>query len=339
MNETGIFPLISVVVLTYNCREYIEQCLDAVSNISYPRLEVLVVDNDSSDGTVALVEAKYPFVHLFKSPKNVGFAAGNNLGIKQSKGDFVFLLNPDTEIDSLCVKRLFEVMNSDDKIAVCGAKIRLLDMPDVLQHAGGKYSLLGVSIDRGMCEIDKGQYDALKEVTFVCGAALMFRRSLVSTIGLLDPSFFLYHEDVDFCIRAWFSGGKVIYVPNAVVYHKSGYLTALDQQKSNPLVVFHKHKNTFVILFKNFSLPTIFCWFPVSALYRLFWVFSFLSKHDSKSALAVIKATVYVFNNFRKINQDRIKIAKLKVKTEHQLPTLFNATKDVLQMYKMLSKH
>jgi GT2 family glycosyltransferase len=337
LSRTVTFPLISIIILNYNCRQYIERCLDAVSKVSYPNLEVLVVDNASSDGSAELVEKKYPFVQLLKSPKNIGFAAGNNLGIAQAKGEYILLLNPDTEIDACCVEHLFEVMNADDKVAVCGAKICLLDRRNMIQHAGGKYSLLGVSIDRGMCELDEGQYDKVEEVTFVCGAAMMFRRSLVLDIGLLDSSFFLYHEDVDFCIRAWLYGGKVIYVPKAVVYHKSGYLTDVDQKVSNPLVVFHKHKNTFLILLKNFSLPTVFFWFPLSVLYRLFWVMSFLSKHDAQSALAVLKATFWIFRNLDKIMIDRQNLLKLKTVNESKLKKLFDVTGDVWLTYRKLS--
>jgi GT2 family glycosyltransferase len=337
MSGNSASPLVSIIILNYNCGKYIERCLDAVKTILYPNLEVVVVDNASSDGSVALVKEKYPSFELIESPKNVGFAAGNNLGIVKAKGDYLLLLNPDTEIDSSCVRNLVKVLNDDDQIDVCGAKILLLDNKKVLQHAGGEYSLIGISIDRGMCEFDKGQYDRVEEVTFVCGAAMMFRRTIISEIGLLDPTFFVYHEDVDFCIRTWFHGGKVVYVPTAVVYHKSGYLTDLARRQNTPIIVFHKHKNTFLILLKNFSDPTILVWFPISTLYRMFWVVSFLSRNDYKSAIAVLRSILWVFQNSGRIMKDRRKTLRLQTVNECELKKLFGVTGDAWNAYRKLS--
>jgi GT2 family glycosyltransferase len=268
----------------------------------------------------------------------VGFAAGNNLGFAKAKGDYILMLNPDTEIDPWCVAKLVEVMDTYAQVAICGAKIRLLDKRNVLQHAGGKYSLIGISIDRGMCEVDKGQYDKIEEVTFVCGAAMMFRRSLISEVGLFDSSFFLYHEEVDFCIRVWFHGGKVVYVPDALVYHKSGYLTEIGKRTSNPLVVFHKHKNTLMILLKNFSIETVIIWLPVSILYKMYWVLSFLSKNDGSAAVAVLKSILWFFQNMDRILENRQQLSKIKTATEGELKWLFRSTGDVWNTFRRLSK-
>ncbi len=333
-----MLPLVSIVILNYNCKQHIVGCLEAVKAIDYPNLQVTIVDNASTDGSRELIEREYPFFELLRSAENIGFAAGNNIGIANASGEYVLLLNPDTEIDSQCVTRMVEVLNSDEKIAVCGAKIFLLDLPTTLQHAGGQYSLIGASIDRGMCEVDMGQFDRIEETTFVCGAAMMFRRSLVSEIGPLDPAFFLYHEDVDFCIRAWFHGKKVVYVPGAVVYHKSGFLSDLGKHVSNPNVVFHKQKNTLVILLKNFSASTVLAWFPVSVFYKFFWALLFLNKKDEKSAISVLRSILWVFKNLPRINKDRKKTFRARIVNDRLVSSLFVSPGIAWNVYRKLSR-
>lgn len=331
-------PLVSIIILNYNCMQHLKNCLDSIQRSVYSNFETILVDNASTDKSVEFVKESYPWVRIIQNKQNLGFAAGNNVGIAAAKGDYLLLLNPDTEVDPFCIKRLIEVMEKNPEIGICGAKLLLLDKRNVLQHAGGKYHVIGISIDRGMLELDMGQYDKIEEVTFVCGAAMMFRRKLISEIGMLDPTFFLYHEEVDFCIRAWFHNSKVVYVPTAVVYHKSGYITDLTRHVSNPLVVFHKHKNTFIILLKNFSLRTVLLWFPVSILYKMFWVLFFLSKSDGQSAVAVLRSILWVFKNLDQIIENRRRISKLKTINEHELKRLFSAAGDAWYAFKKLSR-
>jgi len=333
----GPIPLVSIIIVSYNSREYIERCLDSVQKILYPRFEVIVVDNASTDGSAEVIRRKYSFVKLICLPKNIGFAAANNLGFIMSKGDFIFLLNPDTEVDPTCLRWLVDAMLRDQEIGVCGAKILLLDRRNIIQHAGGKYHPIGISIDRGVLEVDKGQYDKVEEVTFVCGAAMLIRRDLVFRIGLFDPTFFLYHEDVDFCIRSLLYGYKVIYVPNAIVYHKSGHLTDLASRKNKPIVVFHKHKNTFAVLLKNFRVLMIVIYFPLSLCYRIFWLCKYLKNRDLASALSLTKSVLWITQNLNSIISSRKKLSNKKeyfVLRKHVA-----SSREVLYTYKKYKKY
>ncbi|MEM3449304.1 MAG: glycosyltransferase family 2 protein [Nitrososphaerota archaeon] len=323
-------PLVSIIILNYNGRQHIEHCLDSVQKILYPNLETIVVDNASVDGSPELIQQKYSFVCLIKNSKNIGFSAGNNVGISKAKGNYIFLLNPDTEVHPICVKRLVEVMERNKNIGVCGAKILLFDRREVIQHAGGKYHPIGIAIDRGVLEIDLGQYDKVEEVTFVCGAAMLFRKELVSKVGMLDPNFFLYHEDVDFCIRTWLNGFKVVYVPDAVVYHKSGYLTELAKHVRRSSVVFHTNKNSLIILLKNFSAFMRLTWLPISLLYKMLWILWFLFNHDAHNALAVIKSITWIMKN-----TDLIKVKRKKTARKLKMPLA--GIRDVWQLYRKLS--
>jgi len=325
----GPIPFVSIIIVSYNSREYIERCLDSVQKILYPRFEVIVVDNASTDGSAEVIRRKYSFVKLVCLPKNIGFAAANNLGFRMSKGDFIFLLNPDTEVDPMCLRWLVDAMLRDQEIGVCGAKILLLDKRNIIQHAGGKYHPIGISIDRGVLEVDKGQYDKVEEVTFVCGAAVLIRKKLIREVGLFDPSFFLYHEDVDFCIRTWLHGFKVVFVPKAVVYHKQGtsVVEAFAKRPRQPIVVFHKHKNTLSILLKNFPAFTILLWLPFSLCYRMFWLTRYLVNGDSVSVLALTKSVLWIINNARYILSARRNVMRIKshCHLEKQLSSLKEA--------------
>jgi GT2 family glycosyltransferase len=330
-------PLVSIIIVNYNGKGFIENCLNSIKRLAYPRLEIIVVDNASSDGSPEIIQQKFPFVHLLRNSKNVGFAAGSNIGMRVAKGDYFFLLNPDTEIDPLCVNKLIEIAEEDPSIGVCGAKIRLLDNKRVLQHAGGKYHIIGISIDRGLLELDKGQYDEIEEVTFVCGAAMLIKRELISKIGMLDDVFFLYHEDVDFCIRAWFNGYKVIYVPSAIVYHKSKYVGSLMTNKESPLVVFHKHKNLLIILLKNFPLMTMICWFPLAILYKLLWIVIFLYRNDIRAGIAVLRSVTWTLKNLRMIMRNRNSLKHKKI-DKKKFKQLFRSSRDAWYTFRKLSQ-
>jgi GT2 family glycosyltransferase len=305
LQTTAETPLVSIVILSYNGIRYLENCLDSVRKLDYPSKEVIVVDNGSSDGSGDYVEKNYPWVKVIANRENLGFAAGNNVGIRIAKGKYVFLLNQDTEIHPHCISNLVNTMETCDEVGVCGGKICLSSERNRLQHAGGKYHMVGVAIDRGFYELDEGQYDEFEDVSFVCGTALMFRRDITSKLGLLDPVFFMYHEDVDFCLRAWLSGFRVRYVPNSIVYHRSAYFDSLITGSRQPLIEFHKNKNTILILLRDFDLSTILVWLPLTLCYRFFWLIRYISDGNPSCAKSVVNAVVWTIKNLQRISSDR----------------------------------
>ena len=331
-------PLVSIVVVNYNGMRYLKGCLDSIQRLTYPRREVILIDNASSDGSVCFVKENYPCVRIIENKENLGFAAGNNVGINAARGEYVFLLNQDTEVDRFCLDNLLNAIKIDDSVGVCGAKIRLFDERNRLQHAGGRYHLIGVALDRGFYEIDSGQYDKLEDVTFVCGAALLFRKSAASNVGLLDPIFFMYHEDVDFCIRMWLCGFRVLYVPSAVVYHKSGYVDTLKTGRRHPLIEFHKNKNTLLILLKNFDLFTILKWLPVTLCYRLYWLLRYLADRNLSCAKSVIDALIWTIRNVPYINSARQKIASAKKSSSFNVKECCADISEVWREFRKLSE-
>ena len=242
-------PLVSVIVLNYNGKDILEDCIIAILNSNYPRIEVIVVDNGSADGSHMIVKKYEPRVKLIRSLRNIGYSAGNNLGIQIAKGKYIFLVNNDAIIHPDCIYELVKVASSDTRIGVLGCKVYYKGTR-IIQHAGGKLNLSATYLPHiGVFEEDRGQYDEISDVDYVSGVAMMIRREVMDKIGLLDEFYFAYWEDVDYCFRARKAGFRVVYVPNAIIEHHEGF-----SWKKKPLLQrFLFQRNRLLFILKNFQ--------------------------------------------------------------------------------------
>jgi GT2 family glycosyltransferase len=214
-----ITPLASVIILSWNGLNFIEACLEAVLSQTYLNIEFIVVDNASTDGTPELVAEKFPAIQLIKNERNLGFAAGMNVGLTQAKGDFLILLNQDTIVEPTWVAELIKGMVADKNVGIGGCKI--LDWSgEKIWHAGvimadgDSFPLL-----RGADEIEEGQYNKNERMAAVVGTAFAIRRELLETVGLLDEDYFVYFEETDYCFRTRRAGYENMYNPKAVLIH------------------------------------------------------------------------------------------------------------------------
>jgi GT2 family glycosyltransferase len=213
-------PLVSVIVINWNGKHYLPTCLDALRAQTYPRLEVLVADNASTDGSQALVEEQYPWVRLVALPENRGFTGGNNAGIAVSTGAIVILLNNDTEVAPDWVAEVAAAFERHPEAGLVASKMLLFDRRDTFHTAGDLYRVDGLPGNRGVWQKDEGQYDREEYVFGACGGSLAVRRAVLAAIGALDDDFFFSAEDVDFAWRAQLAGFRCVYAPRAVVYHQ-----------------------------------------------------------------------------------------------------------------------
>jgi GT2 family glycosyltransferase len=246
-------PLVSIIIVTYNCVNLIGPCLDSVLISTYPNIEIIVIDNASRDGTPEYVSRRYPNVALIQTGRNLGFGGGNNFGIRKAKGDYILLLNPDTIVDPYYVSELYAVESSDPSVAMVGGKIL---MPDGrIQSAGATVDSQGYTINYGFGKPGNEACNELKDVDYVGGGAAMVTRSALATIGLLDPIYTLYYEDTDWCWRARRRGMKVIYVPGARVLHFGG---GVPGKFYPPTIVVETSRITFVL--RNFTRRKLVRW-------------------------------------------------------------------------------
>lgn len=213
-------PLVSVIVINWNGARHLPACLDALRAQTYPRLEIIVADNASTDGSQALIRERYPEVRLVALPENRGFTGGNNAGIAASTGAIVILLNNDTEVAPTWVAALVDAFARHPEAGTAASKMLLFDRRDTFHTAGDFYRVDGLPGNRGVWQKDVGQYDREEYVFGACGGALAVRRDVLEAIGLLDDDFFFSAEDVDFAWRAQLAGYRCVYVPGAVVYHR-----------------------------------------------------------------------------------------------------------------------
>ena len=250
--------MISVVILNFNGKRYLEACLTSVLSQTFKDFEVIVVDNGSSDGSAEYLETHFPLVNVVKNKKNLGFAEGTNTGIRQARGEYILTLNNDTQMYNRFLECLEQVMKSDKSVGMCAPKMLFYD--GRINSAGICLSRSGAAWDRGMSEPDTGQYDSQEEVFGPCAGAALYRKEMLDEIGLFDEDFFLYMEDVDLAFRGRLAGWKCIYVPDAKVHHVYGGTTGFGSDLS----VYYGNRNLLWYVAKDFpgrllikSLPLI----------------------------------------------------------------------------------
>jgi len=219
-NDT--LPTVSIVILNYNGKGFLEACLSSLQRLNYPKeaMEIVLVDNGSNDGSTDFVRKKFPDVEIVELKRNIGFSAGNNVGIKKSKGAFVAILNNDTVVDENWLIEMVKLMLKDPSIGIVAPKILFAKDPQRINNAGSFPLTNGWVVDRGIYEKDKGQYDQVEEVFAACGAAMLCRRAMLEEVGGFDERLFAYFEDTDLSWRARLRGWKIVYTPYAVVYHE-----------------------------------------------------------------------------------------------------------------------
>lgn len=215
----------AIIVLNYNGKDLLARCLESLRQQSTRDFRIMVVDNGSSDGSVAFVRRQYPEVTLVALPENLGFCGGNNAGLKQTLQAgfrYVLLLNNDTVCAPDCLERLLAAARQEPEVAAWNPKIYIADS-GCLWFAGGDFSLWTARArHRGWKAEDCGQFDVPTDMTSATGCALLLRCSALREIGLLDERFFAYLEDVEWSVRARKAGYRLRFAPQAAIWHYCG---------------------------------------------------------------------------------------------------------------------
>ncbi len=213
-------PSASIIIPHWNGLEHLDVCLSSLRSQTLTDHEVILVDNGSTDGSQEFVRTRFPEVRLLELGKNRGFTGACNAGYAASDGEFIFLLNNDTEADSGWLAAVVDAFQRFADVGIVASKILLFDQRDHFHAAGDFYQVDGRPGNRGVWQQDVGQYDEEEPVFGACGAAAAYRRTMIKEIGFLDDRFYFSCEDVDIAWRAHLWGWRVLYVPSAVVYHK-----------------------------------------------------------------------------------------------------------------------
>ena len=211
---------ISVVIVNWNGAEHLPVCLNSLRAQTFRDFEIILVDNHSHDESLSLIARDYADVKVIALRENRGFAGGSNAGIRAAHGSMIVLLNNDTAAEPRWLESIVAAFERHPEAGLVASKMKLFDRRDTFHTAGDLYRLDGLPGNRGVWEIDRGQYDREEYVFSACGGTAAYRRSMLDQIGLLDEDFFFSCEDVDLAWRAQLAGWKCVYAPSAVVYHK-----------------------------------------------------------------------------------------------------------------------
>ena len=287
-------PLVSVIVLNYNGKHYLDECLSSLIKQTYHNFEVIFIDNGSTDNSIDFIEKNYSnFVKLVKNPINYGFAKGNNIGIQASRGKYIVTLNNDTKVEECWLEELVKSANSNEQIGMCASKIYLMRMEKTIDSVGMLIYPDGSSKQRSWLEKDIGQYDKQEDVLLPSACAALYRRRMLDEIGLFDEDFFAYCEDTDFGLRGRLAGWKCVFVPRAIVYH---HYSGTAGKYSN-LKAFLVERNHWWVAVKNFPLFMLFIspfYAFMRMIFQVYSIFNFSSKSIKKGHLYVIIIKAYL---------------------------------------------
>ncbi len=259
-------PLVAVVVLNTNRREDTLACLASLAALDYARHEVLLLDNASTDGSVAAVKAQFPSVRIHALTDNRGYAGNNNVGIEAAMAlgaEWILVLNEDTVLAPTCLSELMQAAGHDSRIGVLGPMVYHHDEPDVIQSAGGILDHHWTSGHAGQNEHDRGQFATPRRVDWISGCAIAVRRQAIEQVGALDERFFYYWEETEWCLRIARAGWSIVHVPAAKLWHKG----VTRDYRPGPSVAYYNTRNRLFMMAKH-RAPLV-AWIAVwSALAR-----------------------------------------------------------------------
>ena len=237
---------IAVVVVNWNGNTFLPQCLEALRNQSFQDMTTIVVDNGSKDDSVLTVKQQFPEVTLIELPENQGFAAANNIAIREADTDYIALLNNDAIAHPQWLETLMAALHRYPEAGFAASKMLYHDMPHIIDRAGDGYTTAGAGSLRGRGQA-ASTFCRTEWIFGACAGAALYRMAMLDDTGLFDEDFFLLYEDVDLSFRAQLKGYKCCYVPDAVVYHQASRTIGYD----SPTSVYYGHRNLEWVYFQN----------------------------------------------------------------------------------------
>lgn len=277
--------------MNWNARDETIECIKSISCITYPNYRIIVVDNASCDDSTLVIRERFPEVLIIQNETNLGFAEGNNVGIKralENGAEYIFLLNNDTVVDPELINHLVGFAESDSKIGIVGPMIYYHERPDEIWFAGGLIDWnTGLAIHIGKNYVDDGQFDAVRYVEYITGCAIMIKSEVCNSIGLMDSRFYLYYEETDWCARAAEAGFQICFIPQGKVWHKISVTTG---GKRSALGYYYYARNRMLFVRKHKrGIPWLR--FLAFICFRFLWTESFvIMTAEGKGRLKKLKA-------------------------------------------------
>ena len=295
-------------------------CLRSIAGTIAPADEVIVVDNASVDGSTQAVRRDFPRITLIQSERNVGFAAGCNLGAARASAPCLVFLNPDTAVAGNWIEPLIWSLQSHPDAGLATSKILLSDQPDRINTCGNSVHISGLTLCRGIGR-PANSFDQPDEVPAVSGAAFAISRELFEHLGGFDEDFFLYMEDTDLSLRARLAGKTCRLAPESRVFHQYSF-------RLRPLKIFYQERNRYLMLLKTFRWRSLLVLLPALILAEIVtWSYSVLNRMAGEK----MKACGWIFSHWRLILQKRRNTQRLRKSTDRRLLLSFDFSLDFAQ--------
>ncbi len=271
-------PKVSLIVLNWKSKDFIEECLDSLTLQTYLNLEIIVVDNGSNDGSLARIKTKYgEAVKLIENPGNLGFSHAVNQGISQALGEWIGLVNSDAALKANWTEEMVKAAISSPKNGMAACKIYLSGRENVLDNTGELITRDGMGQGRGRLQKDSGQFDKNNSVLCPSGCAGLYKKSMLEEIGLFDARFFAYGEDIDIGLRARRAGYEAVYTPRAVAFHR---LSAASGRLSG-MKAYLLERNRLWVVIKCFPARYLLASFFYTFLRYVYIIYGMLNKKGS----------------------------------------------------------
>jgi len=319
---------VSVTIVTWNSGQFIKRCLESVLAQKFEPKEIIVVDNNSTDGTIDILEQFEDRCRIVYNSDNCGFAAAQNQAMGSARGNWILTLNPDVLLLPGFIQSLVDAGNIEDRIGtVCGKLLTIkssFDLPDqpIVDSTGIYFTPMLRHLDRGSQEVDNGHYLQNEYVFGATAAAALYRRDMIDDISIggefFDPDFFVYREDADVAWRAQLFGWHCIYTPNARGYHVRKVLPG-NRRALPSAINMHSVKNRFLMRLKNIT-PSLYCRNWMSITFRDAIVFACCMTREQSS----LKAFWYVARNWRRVMEKRREIMARKRISDEEMATWFS---------------
>lgn len=309
-------PLVSVIIVNWNGRRFLENCLGSLSKVKYENTEIFFVDNASKDDSVDFVKKNYPNIKIINNSRNLGYAGGHEGAFRKAKGELVLLLSTDTIVEANLLDELIKAIYWERNIGAVMPKLLMYPHKNLIDSIGSFFLSSGILYHMGRDkDQSKPQYNKSMEIFSGKGACLMFKKDVLKKTGLFDKDYFAYFEETDLCHRIWLSGNKVIYWPNTSVCHMGG---GASKHMVPAFILFHSYKNILCTYIKNLSFKYLIKVLPITLIIYQSGFFSYLFARKFSIAWAFEKSIIwnicnlpatlkkrkFVQNNIRTVSDD-----------------------------------
>lgn len=327
---------VSIIIVNWNGLSHLKKCLPALNKVNCSNYEVIIVDNNSNDGSLEFIKKYYSNFKLIKNNTNLGYTGGNNAGYKKALGEYILFLNNDTYVSKNFVSEMVKVLESENDIAGVQAKILSMDHPRKLDSIGAFLTNSGFLYHYRYLQEDLSKFDNEIYLYTAKGACMLFRKSIIEKVGLFDKDFFAYFEETDFCHRIWLAGYKIKYAPKAVIHHKIG---GTANNMDNAFIQYHSFKNRINSYLKNLGTLELLKILPVHLILCELAAFSFIIKGRPDLFVSISRAIIWNLTNLPKTLKKRSIIQNtIRKKPDSELMPVIKKSPAIRYYYYLFAK-